>query len=292
MNKNSIRKIAITINTNCIECGKCIEVCPMGVLTCENNPPVSKKPVVFDPEVCISCGHCIAVCPRNAINHNQLLLDDFQEISSMQKLDWDQFILFTRQRRSIRKFNTRPVPIELLDKILKESTRYSPTGHNRQMTEVMIFEGEYLKSIRDEINNTIIRFSNYLSYIRIFSKKIESVWRSMRSFRNMIESGMDPSTRNAPVAILFTADKRIKESEVDATILSYHTLLSAEILGLRSCYFGALINALPYSRKLRKLIKLSSHQKLVCGLLLGYTNIHYNRLVSRKNINLKVMKEL
>jgi ferredoxin len=291
MNKNSIKNIAIKINDNCIECGKCVEVCPMGVLTYENNPSVLKKPAIFDPKACISCGHCIAICPQNAITHNQLSLDNFQKINSLQKLEWDQFINFTRQRRSIRKFNNKTVPIELLDKILKESTRYSPTGHNRQITKVIIIEGEHLKSIRDEMNKTIVRFSKYLNFLRFFSKKLESMWRNMRSFRYMIELSMDPSTRNAPMAILFTADKRIKESEVDATILSYQTLLSAEILGLKSCYFGALINSLPYSRKLRKLIKLSSHQKLVCGLLLGYSSIHYNRLVSRKHLNIKVMKE-
>jgi len=290
MGKNSVREIIITINENCIGCGKCIEVCPMGVLTYENDPSISKRPIIFDSEVCISCGHCIAVCPLNSISHNQLSLNDSQTIDSFQKLEWNQFINFTRQRRSIRKFRNKPVSINLINKIFEESTRYCPTASNRQITKVIVLEGEYLKSVRDEMNKTIVRLSGFLNFLRFFSKKYKSVWRNMRSFKNMIELGIDPSTRNAPVAILFTADKKIRESEVDSVILSYQTLLSAEVLGLKSCYFGALINILPYSGKLRKLIKLSSQQRLVCGLLLGYSNIYYKKLVYRKNIDFKVLK--
>ncbi len=82
MDKNNKQKIVITINDHCIECGKCIEVCPMGVLTYESDPSVSKKPTVFDPEACISCGHCIAVCPKDAISHNQLSINDFLAMDS------------------------------------------------------------------------------------------------------------------------------------------------------------------------------------------------------------------
>ncbi len=113
------------------------------------------------------------------------------------------------------------MPLELLRKVLEDSARYSPTGRNRQETKVIILEGDYLKSVRDEMNKTIVRLRGLLNILRLLSKKPESEWRNMRAFGHMIELGMDPSTRKAPMAVLFTADKRIKESVVDAAISSY-----------------------------------------------------------------------
>ncbi len=132
------------------------------------------------------------------------------------------------------------------------------------------------------MNSLILRLNKYLKFTRWISDVLNLQWRQMRLWKRMIELRVDPSTRNAPLALLFITDNRVKESEIDASILSYQTLLSAEILGLQSCYFGALRNSMPYSRKLRKLINLPPHRIVVCGLLLGYAKIEYRRLVSRK----------
>ena len=46
----------------CMNCGKCVEVCPSGALTEDEN-----KIVKHDPEKCIGCGKCVEVCPFDAI---------------------------------------------------------------------------------------------------------------------------------------------------------------------------------------------------------------------------------
>jgi len=280
-----IPPINIQISDQCISCGACVQVCPMGVLLYEN-PAQSKKPTITDASVCICCGQCVAVCPQDAITNNHLELDDFPKIDVAPSVEWNQFIALTRQRRSIRDFShNKHVPRELIEKILNESTRYAPTGHNRQAVEILIIEGEHLEEIRNEINATILRLHKYLKYTHWISEKLEPLWRQMRLWKRMIESGLDPATRNASCIVLFITDNRMKENEIDAAILSYQTLLSAEILGLNSCYFGALRNSLPFSRKLRELVNLPPRRIIVCGLLLGYTQIKYRRLVSRKALN-------
>lgn len=281
--------IKISITDNCINCSKCIEVCPIGVLT-QNNNKSSKKPAIFDRTVCIRCGHCIAICPKDAIVHSELPQEEFTEIIKTEPIVWEQFNNFTKQRRSIRQFSDKPVPSEIIKIIINESARYSPSGHNRQITRIIILEGDILKKIRNEMNITIVRLYNYLKVLHYFSSKLEIKWKNMRSFKNMIENGMDPSTRDAPLAMIFCADKSIKESEVDASILSYQTLLSAEILGLKTCYFGALINILPYSGKLKKMLKLRPDEKICCGLLIGYSNIKYKKNVFRKKIEYDYLK--
>lgn len=71
----SIKKARIKIKKNypsledpiikayfCVNCGKCVEVCPSRALTEDEN-----KIVKHDLEKCIGCGKCVEVCPFDAI---------------------------------------------------------------------------------------------------------------------------------------------------------------------------------------------------------------------------------
>ena len=148
----------------------------MGVLLCEN-PSQPKKPTITDASVCICCGQCLAVCPQDAITNNYLELDDLPEIDAAPSVEWDQFIALTRQRRSIRDFShNKRVPRELIEKILNESTRYAPTGHNRQAVEILIIEGGYLEEIRNEISAVILRLCRYLEYVHWICRELELHW--------------------------------------------------------------------------------------------------------------------
>lgn len=278
--------ISIEISGECVACGACVEVCPMGTLSFDLGGSKSRRPVVIDPAICICCGQCIAVCPKDAISHSHLPLSELKSIDSGPRLEWEDFIALTRQRRSVRCFSPTPVPRESIAKILDESTRYAPTGENRQAVEILLVEGERLRAIRAEMNASILRLHKLLKYTRWISGVLGLLWRRMQAWKRAITLGMDPSTRNAPLIMLFITDNRVKESEVDAAILSYQTLLSAEILGIKSCYLGALVNILPFSRKLKKILNLPKHRQVVCGLLLGYTKIKYRKLVSRKPLKL------
>ena len=42
----------------CIQCGKCVEVCPMKVMVKKDDGPVSK---------CIACGICVKACPMELL---------------------------------------------------------------------------------------------------------------------------------------------------------------------------------------------------------------------------------
>jgi ferredoxin len=278
------RSISIEISKECIACGACVEVCPMGALSFELGQSSSRLPIVVDPSICLKCGQCIAICPKDAIFHSHFRISDFPLIGEKAQVQWNQFIARTRQRRSIRNFSSRPVPNEIVMKILEESSRYAPTGHNRQAVEVVLLTGDRLTAVRDEMNALITRLQKILVGIYWISAQMELQWRNMRAFKREIELGMDPSTRKAPLAMLFITDNRAKENETDAAIISYQTLLSAEILGLKTCYFGAIVNALPFSRKLKRILQLPRHRIVVTGLLLGYAQSKFRRLVSREHL--------
>jgi len=46
---------------NCIKCGRCLELCPVGAIT------ESRKGREINREVCTSCGKCAEVCPTGAL---------------------------------------------------------------------------------------------------------------------------------------------------------------------------------------------------------------------------------
>lgn len=50
----------------CIQCGICAKVCPVGALSLGANG--IEEPF---PQACISCGHCVAVCPTSAIDNKK-----------------------------------------------------------------------------------------------------------------------------------------------------------------------------------------------------------------------------
>lgn len=63
----------------CIRCGKCVDVCPMGLLPCELGKAFEKnkfdKAERLNPFVCILCGTCSYICPsRRPLTQNIKLI--------------------------------------------------------------------------------------------------------------------------------------------------------------------------------------------------------------------------
>lgn len=52
-------------SNKCDNCGKCIELCPMGVFAKEEGE--EGKVVVKKPQECIGCKACEVQCPKEAI---------------------------------------------------------------------------------------------------------------------------------------------------------------------------------------------------------------------------------
>ncbi len=48
----------------CVGCGICVENCPVGAITMDEND------AVINMESCIRCGKCHRICPQNAARHD------------------------------------------------------------------------------------------------------------------------------------------------------------------------------------------------------------------------------
>lgn len=141
------------------------------------------------------------------------------------------FIDLILSRRSIRRYETKDVPEEVLQKII-ETGRQAPSAANRQPIRfVVINDHNILKNLCD---NLITRFVKY-----------------------------------APVAIVGCADIKSlltgRWAVVDATIAMQNMVIAAWTLGIGSCWIGAC-----NEKKVKKMLKIPDKWKVVALLTFGY----------------------
>ena len=202
--------------TKCNQCKQCVNECPTNNYAYDEE----KEKVIFNPKSCILCGHCIAVCPENAIMHEKTkgaVLDykDTNTINSQETL----FNLII-SIRSIRKYENKEVPQEILDKVI-DSMRYAPTAMNLRTLKCRVISG--------------------VQKIKEFTEKIIDTMESEKEkeiYRKKIEDGMNPFFYNAPHILLLHS--KGGWGEIDATIALTYAMLYAETLGLGSCWIGGI----------------------------------------------------
>jgi len=134
-------------------------------------------------------------------------------------------------RRSIRKYENKEIPQEILQQIL-EAGRQAPSAVNRQPFRfVVVKDHEIMKELCD---NLITRFVKY-----------------------------------APVAIAGCADVKSlltgKWAVVDTTIAMQNMVIAAWTLGIGSCWIGAC-----NEEEVKKMLKIPDKWKVVALITLGY----------------------
>jgi len=134
-------------------------------------------------------------------------------------------------RRSIRRYENKDIPEEILQQIL-ETGRQAPSAVNRQPIRfVIVNDHDVLNNL---CNNLITRFVKY-----------------------------------APLAIVGCANTKSlltgKWAVVDATIAMENMVISAWSLGIGSCWIGAC-----NEKKVKELLKIPDEWKVVALLTFGY----------------------
>jgi len=134
-------------------------------------------------------------------------------------------------RRSIRRYENKDIPDEVLQQIL-ETGRQAPSAANRQPIHfVIVTDRDILKNLCDNLINRFVKY--------------------------------------APVAIVGCADIKSlltgKWAVVDATIAMENMVIAAWTLGIGSCWIGAC-----NEEKVKELLKIPDKWKFVALLTFGY----------------------
>lgn len=286
------------VNTNsinqetCKVCGLCAEVCPMKIMIKNGSIGISFRQDRLP--LCMKCGQCMAICPTQSFFVKGMSYSkDFFELSDPTPHDI-MFFNMIASRRAIRNFKNKPVPKELLEKIVHAMT-FAPPGFTPIKTEITVIQDSevirkalpYMIKVYDELvtamNNPIARFFIRQKVGAAMYKTIKNhVIPLMKSRLPELKLGTeDTITRNAPAMIIFHADRNAENYETDIHIALTYGFLAAHALGLGGSAMDLIPPAIQNSHELKRMFLIPDGNNLVGSMILGYPKYSYQRGIKR-----------
>lgn len=186
---------------------------------------------------------------------------------------------------------------ELIEKII-DVARFAPSATNFQTTEYVVVQNkEVLTKIINLTYSYLAKMSKLLhnqivsSLIRIVlpknAKEIISYRQKFDRYVKAYKLGKDKILYNAPVLILFHADKKTPFADVNANLALHNAYVYCWSLGLGSFYTGFVVQASHYNTEIKRLVSISTSNKIYGGLAIGYPKVKYNKWVERKKPRIK-----
>jgi len=191
------------------------------------------------------------------------------------------------KRKSIRKFLPKPVPSDLLEKLLVLASR-APSGTNVQPWKVYVMQGEARDSLCAEVKAAFLSGSDeYKSEFNYFPAKFKEPFLGRRrkigfdlyglvgipkgdKERMKAQHARNFEFFDAPVGLIFTIDKGFGQgSYLDCGMLMQNIMLVAKDLGLDTCPQGAFA---PYHTIVRKHTGAPDDEMILCAISLGYAD--------------------
>ena len=183
-----------------------------------------------------------------------------------------------KKRRSVRSFESRSVPKEIIEKII-DAGNWAPTGHNLQRWRFVVVEEQEFRQrliraalptwkrvIESWQGHKDDRFREYITdmFTRTVGWPPQSFEETLTRARDM-EDGMYWS---APVVIFV-----IGTAAQECAMVCENMMLAAHSLGLGSCIvgFGALVTDDP---TVVEALELGKNEKIHGPIVLGYTGLY------------------
>ncbi|NWF55023.1 MAG: nitroreductase family protein [Syntrophaceae bacterium] len=282
---------AINLET-CKKCGLCAEVCPNQIM--EWAP---EKEPGFRPDrlsLCIGCGHCMAVCPTQSITAGGMsYAKDFFDLP-VGGLGESDFFNFLSSRRSVRNFQDKPVPREMLQRIL-DAIAFAPMGFPPHKIEVTVVQNRtiihkalpQMMKLYGDLNrwmkNPLVRFlmkrkMNPETFNTIQNHVIPAMEKGLPEMK---ERGRDIFTRGAPALILFHAPRGSENHTEDSHIAVSYGLLAAHALGLGASAIGLIPPAVERNKNLRRLFQIPDDNEVLASMIVGYPKNPFKRGIRR-----------
>jgi len=274
----------------CTGDGICVDVCPENVLEIIDGKPTSVESRL---EACIMCGQCVAVCPTESLQMPEFPTENFQELARV-PFSYSEFFDFLKLRRSVRVFKNQPVERELTGKIL-EAAATAPMGFPPHSTEVLVIDrreelDSLLKELVKDYTYMLKGFSNPLGRVMIRLSIGAENYHALKDYildvaRHANEAyyrdGSDKYMYNAPMLMLFHANRRVISYEENAHLVCHHAMLAALSLGLGTTIIGLIPPIVDRSNILRKRYSIPVENKVITSLILGHPKYRYKKSIRR-----------
>lgn len=262
----------------CVGCGTCVADCqPFAIRVvdgkCQPNPDAR----------CITCGHCEAICPQNAIHvvEYEGTSDILPYEPASFDIEPDRLLNFIRFRRSVRQFEKKQVPDEMIEKII-EAGRYTESGANRQTARFVVLAGDTMEKVKDIANRTLAEVDiDAVDFDKIdlppLYQKFQAVWVKWNEIYR--KTGVEMLLHDAPHHLLIIVDKG---NVVDAMLKAESMELMIHALGLGACCTGFGTLAYAISPQLQEIIGLKEGESVGFSMTFGWPKVKYQRTTNRR----------
>ncbi|MFX0000440.1 MAG: nitroreductase family protein [Candidatus Hodarchaeota archaeon] len=257
----------------CIDSKICLITCPR----CFRRDKEQDKVVFEDPQnLCNLCGRCIAMCPVDAI-----LYENIGEVVTFEGvhdpgtlISYETMHKFMSAKRSMRRFKKEKVPRAIMEKVL-DSMKYAPTGANIRTLEcTIISDDNVIKKLSESVMDVIIG---------------SNIPRYSENLKKVRELGYDAIFYNAPHVMIIHSTN--PNDNMNATIALTYGMLSAQSLGLGTCWIGLAHRVLISNKEIRE--EIAGIQGNVWGvIIIGYPKQKFFRVPPRPSIKTRGLDEL
>lgn len=278
----------------CIKCGTCVDLCPNRILQKDESNFISFRQDRL--WMCFQCGHCMAACPTESVHLPDLSYEkDFSALPVESHVAEEQYSNLITRRRAVRCFQSRPVPKDLLEKIV-ESIQQAPPGFPPLKTELTIVNDpekvigalplfiEFYEFLINTMNNPIasqfLRLNAGREKFLVLKKHVVPLM--MERMPDLKSGKEDTILRRAPALILFHANRDSENYRTDIHIALTYGLLAAHSLGLGSSAMDLIPPAIEKSNALRNYFQIPEGNEVVASMILGFPKHHFLRSIHRE----------
>lgn len=168
-----------------------------------------------------------------------------------------EFIELLEKRRSIRNFDKKPVPVDIVKAIIDDSIK-APNASNKQAWNfIIIHNKEYMQKLSDVSRQGFI----------------DSVKRNPNSPLKEYAAGMENRKNvnvfhNAPCLVYITGPTNVSTIREDVGLLAAYFMFSATSRGLGTCWIG--LGAGVRDKSILKEMGLPQGHHLIAPIIIGY----------------------
>ena len=254
-----------TVDENlCRKDGICATVCPIQII----DGKVGELPSMASHKarVCIGCGQCMAFCPANACSAPGLSAQDSEPLQPQNMPTPEQAEELVFSRRSVRTFKSKPVPRELLTRIL-DAARYAPTAKNMQQLRWIVLE---TREKTKQLAKLVIDWMRTLPEVDPNTARDVHAESLVRTW----DAGYDVICRHAPQIALIAAPNGYWGAP-DAAIAASYLELLANAHKVGCCWGGYVRFALghPTAHELRAFAGVQEHEQVYAAQMMGFPKL-------------------
>ncbi len=255
----------------CSRDGICAEVCPLKLIGLQEDG--YPAPIAEAEELCMGCGHCVAVCPSGSLRHRDIPVEQCPPVQTDLLPSAEQCEHFLRNRRSIRAYREKPVPREVLARLI-EVARYAPTGRNSQGARWLVLDD------REELRRLAGIVADWMRWMLANMRDVAPPLGMERAIAGW-EAGYDIFLRDAPALIIAHAEKDDRLAPSTCTIALTYLELAATSMDLGCCWAGYLNAAATTFPPMAEALSLPRGHQCFGAMMVGYPKYRYHRLPPR-----------